>query len=85
MRLYAEPALYESARIIDYDCIPMTEFWKKVKKLDLPQHDVLMAVYDLTRAARRAEEPARYELNGAVRGGSASACLGRRRSTRCAT
>ena len=67
MRLYSEPALFESARIIGYNGVGMAEFWKKAKKLNLPQHNALMAVYDLTRADRRAEEPAMYELHADAR------------------
>lgn len=67
MRLHFELALTETARIIGYDGISMTDFWKKAKRLDLPQHDILMAVYDLTRADKREGVEPRYELNGEAR------------------
>ena len=59
MRLYFEPAFFESARIIGYDGLDIADFWKAAKKLNLPQHDILMAVYDLTKADKRGRGPSR--------------------------
>jgi hypothetical protein len=65
-RLYFDSALFESARIIGYDGIGIAEFWEN-KQLHLPVNDFSNAVYYLTKADKRAEEPARYELNGDAR------------------
>jgi hypothetical protein len=67
IRLYTEPALYKAARIIGYDGVTMSDFWAQAKKLDVPQDQILPAVYDLTRGDKREEKPPRYELSAPAR------------------
>jgi hypothetical protein len=67
IRLYTEPALYEAARIIGYGGTELTAFWTAAKKFDVPQDELLNALYDLTRADKREENPPRYELTAPTR------------------
>jgi hypothetical protein len=67
IRLYAEAALYDAARIIGYGGIEMAHFWAQAKKLELPQEQLPAAVHDLTRTDRREEDPPRYQLTAPAR------------------
>jgi hypothetical protein len=75
-RLYFRRPLYEAARVIGYEGIEPFAFWDAariggiIKDLakqsgiteEKAKHELLMAVYDLTRPDRREASPPRYEL-----------------------
>jgi hypothetical protein len=66
-RLYFQPALFETARIVGYRGIASSKFWEKANTLGIPTAKIQAAVDELTKAELRQQSEPRYELTPEAR------------------
>lgn len=66
-RLYFQPAMFETARIIGYRGIASSRFWEKANTLGISTEKIQAAVDELTKSELQQRSDPRYELTAEAR------------------